>query len=165
MPKNKNGLKILYILLLFVSNITIAQACPPGIPAGAPGCVPPDVYNSQFGTPQPKVIKQQWADRWGAIAGDNVKGILGAVTGKKNKRSAEKAALKECHYKGGKNCRIELSYYNQCAAMIVGNTGFGFNNAASEERAKEIGMQKCQASDSNCKVFYSACSMAEIESK
>lgn len=163
MLSKNNGIKIGYILfvLLVISNIALAQACPPGIPAGAPGCVPPDVYNSQFGTPQPKVIKEKWADRWGAMAIDGEAGSLGAVEGMRSKRSAEKSALKKCKSGGGNNCVISISYFNQCASMVNGSKQYYTQSSPSLDGANKYGIARCAANDSNCRVYYSACSMAE----
>lgn len=156
---------VLFLSLLGI-NICYAQGCPAGIPPGAPGCVPPDVYNSQFGTPQPKVIRQKWADRWGAIAGDPIAGSLGFVTGYKSKRLAERAALRECVSNGGGGCKPIGSFFNQCAAFVIGANGGYSASAPNAKQAGDVAMQDCNAkNDKRCRVYRTACSMAEIETK
>lgn len=162
---NVNRALVLYLGLFFVSA-SFAQGCPSGIPAGAPGCVPPDIYNSQFNK-QPKavLIKRKWADRWGAVASDSIRGVLGTSTGLKNKQLAINSAIKDCKKKGGNNCEIEITYYNQCAGMFTSNTEYFLINAPSLEKVKEIGMGKCEKEGQVCKIYYSNCSMAEIETE
>lgn len=155
---------LLMIVMFVLSGSALAQSCPPGIPQGAPGCIPPDNpaspmypdYSPQTATP--RVI---WADRWGAIATDPITASLGAVIGMTSKRRAEKAALTECESKGGEACSVDLSYFNQCAVMILGDREYRMQSAATIEEAAQVGIDKCNQEDSNCRVYYSGCSMAE----
>lgn len=55
----------------------------------------------------------------GAIA-DDVDGVLGIVASLPSKRKAKKAAINECHKRGGKACEIGRTFANQCAAVIAG---------------------------------------------
>jgi Domain of unknown function (DUF4189) len=49
----------------------------------------------------------------------------------KNQRAAEKAALKQCKSRGGgKSCRIQISYADQCAVIAWGDR---FYNTARAE--------------------------------
>lgn len=153
---------IVFFLSLLGINICYAQGCPAGIPSGAPGCVPPDVYNSQFNKePQVKIIRQKWKDRWGAIAADGVAGSLGFVTGFASKRTAESAAMKECKAGGGKRCTLDLSFRNGCAVFMLGSKMSYTASAGDLASAENYGMKLCNVSDSGCRVYKSACSMAE----
>jgi len=87
-------------------------------------------------------------------------GILGVSTDKRSEREASQVAINDCRSKGGMNCQIEATYDNQCAAVIVGDGGYNAPNAATVDRAVELGMKTCRASGrSNCHVYYSACSL------
>lgn len=98
-----------------------------------------------------------WEKTWGAIAPSPKGGVLGTALGASNREEAEQLALADCKAKGGVECEIELSYHNQCAVMTVGDKFLGSAHAASIERASEIGIAGCQRNDTNCRVYYSAC--------
>jgi hypothetical protein len=103
----------------------------------------------------------KWETRWGAIATDAEHAKLGVVIAASNKRMAELGALEDCKNKGGSNCKLQLSYYNQCAAMVVGDRVMNTGSAATLEEAKQMGLSECQKDDSNCRVYYSGCSLPE----
>jgi Domain of unknown function (DUF4189) len=168
--KNKLNAKSKATLLLLISLLSlsfVAHAegnCPPGYfpttPPGQPGpqgCAPMP-NNSQDSA---QLSGPRWATRWGAIATDPTTGALGTVTGISSKRKAEKAALADCQAKGGKECKLQLAYDNECAAMIVGNNVFNVTADTTLQKAIQSGTKKCSDQDSNCHVFYSACSPPE----
>ena len=70
---------------------------------------------------------------------------------------AQAAALSDCRAKGG-NCKIEASYYNYCVALVTGDKVYNTQTAATVEEAARLGMAMCIKDDSNCRVYYSACS-------
>ena len=147
--------------LLYASQ---ACACPPGtVPQqgiGWQGCAPvPGTSNSPAANET-----SVWADRWGSIAIDMTPGGvgIGSASGMNRKRSAEKSALSACKRKGGTRCQIEITYYNQCAAIILGRRAFNSSSAASLEEAKSRGINKCtQAGDDECAIYFSDCSLPE----
>ena len=102
-----------------------------------------------------------WETRWGAIAtGD---GGLGAVTDMRSERQAKKAAIKQCKATangGGPNCKA-FSYYNQCAVIAWGSTGYILQRAENISTASSLGMQKCNSQYQECEIFYSGCSYAK----
>lgn len=156
---------LLAIILLGIVSFAYAEGgtCPPGYypigGQGASGCAPiPDSEEADEESSPPSV---RWADRWGAIAIDNTSSEVGVITSMPSKSKAEKAALAQCRAKGSDACKVKLAYYNQCAAIVWGNTGYNTTHAATKERASEIGMQSCGAEDSNCRVFYADCSLPE----
>lgn len=110
---------------------------------------------------QPQQLPPQptgyWEKTWGAIAPSPVGGVLGTATGASSKEEAERLALADCEAKGGGACQIELAYHNQCAVMTLGDKFLGSAHAVSVERATEIGIAGCQKTDTNCRVYYSAC--------
>jgi len=157
-------------LLLLTLSVGSAAACPPGtVPQqgiGWQGCAPVPGTGTGTGTgqspnPPPREI---WEDRWGAIAVDDTPNSvgIGSASGLKQKKAAERAALRSCKKKGGTRCEVKLSYYSQCAAMIWGAHGFTINGAATIEKAAEIGIEKCKsAKDPSCEVYFSECSYPE----
>ena len=109
---------------------------------------------SQQSAPQPTGY---WVKTWGAIAPSHVDAILGTSIGADSKAEAERLARMDCFRKGGKACGINLSYYIQCAAMIVGDIYVNSYSNATIEQAKNRGLKDCQKDDTNCRVYYSAC--------
>lgn len=158
---------LLGLLLLLNSVVHAENGCPPGmIPANGTdinSCVPipPGYYqNQQQQQPQPSRPPPQWATRWGAIATDSVKGVLGAVTGLSSKSEAQQAAMADCLAKGGSPCKLEVAYDNECAAMVVGDDVYNVGADTTLEKAVQYGMKLCTgANHTNCHVYYSACSL------
>ena len=164
------GKRILFVLLLLIMPRAQAQtACPTGVAPGSAQCGPSPTYhgvgNASTGTyqpPAPVVMQQKWADRWGTIAYDELNPIIGTATGMKNRRISEKTALSQCRSKGGQKCKIAISYYNQCAALLAAKGGgLVTGNAASAEQAVKLGMNQCKEQGSDCSVYYTNCSMSE----
>ena len=146
---------------LLWSGVAHAQAaCPPGQILYGSGnglnmCGPD---NRQQSAPQPPA--QQWERRWGAIATSVPDGVLGVSTDLSSKREASRVAVQDCQSKGGLNCKIETTYDNQCAAVIVGDGAYNAPIAATADKAVEIGMKICRDGGlANCHVYYSACSL------
>lgn len=158
---------LLGLLLLLGSAVHAEGNCPPGYyPIGTPqgqagpqGCapIPGHTNNQQQAHPQPL---PQWASRWGAVATDGVDGSLGAITGAPSRSEAEKLAMADCQSKGGSRCKVDVSYRNGCAAMVVGNGGYNVESAAKVNQAVQLSMNICnKAGRTNCHVYYSACSL------
>lgn len=109
----------------------------------------------QLPPPQPSGY---WEKTWGAIVGHSSQPILGAAVGAKSEDEAKRSALADCKAKGGgSGCRLDLTYYNQCAVLVTGDNLYNTARAESIERAAQLGMTKCVESDTNCRVYYSAC--------
>ncbi|RYF58706.1 MAG: DUF4189 domain-containing protein [Cytophagaceae bacterium] len=112
--------------------------------------------------PQQAPLKppEQWERRWGAITTDAVKGVIGVTVDQRSEGEASQAAVADCKRQGGVNCRIDVTYDNQCAVLVVGANGYNTPNAATRARATELGMKTCRDSGSpDCRVLYSACSL------
>src|SRR3546814_4114213 len=86
---------------------------------------------------KPAVPQVKWADSWGAIAIDDIRGEAGIVTGFPSKRKAKKAAIEECRKRGGEDCSISIIYTNQCAA-VVSNSVMSSSANRSEEHTSEL---------------------------
>jgi Domain of unknown function (DUF4189) len=103
----------------------------------------------------------QWATRWGAIAIDPnaSKGGVGVASDMKSQRAAEKAAMKQCRNKGGgKTCRVQTAYDNQCGVIAWGDTYYSTANGDTIDSASELGLRECGKETSNCRIYYSNCS-------
>lgn len=152
-------------VLLFSSLAHGEGGCPAGmIPASGTNinsCIPiPAGYARQpAASIAPPAI---WADRWGAVATDSVKGVLGVATDMVTKDEAETVALLNCTANGGAHCIKQTWYRNGCAVMVLGDAGFNVGNAGTVEEATRQGMEICtKSNDTNCHVYYSGCSLPQ----
>jgi hypothetical protein len=160
---------LLGLLLLTGSVVHAEGECPPGMfPTNPPGtqgpvgCAPIPGYDQQApaSAQQPAIPPPQWKSEWGAIATDGPGGHLGTAVNGVSREVAEQTALADCRTKGGSNCKLENTYSNACAAMIVGDAGHNSNSAATLDEAIALGIKTCsKAGDKNCHAFYSACSL------
>ena len=161
----KKYLKHLLCLgLLGLSGSAYAEGgCPNGMTPVNNGqnwtCVPGgnDAAVQQAAPQLPPQPTGYWVKTWGAIAGDDPKGILGTALGVDDSIQAGRQAIADCHAKGGKECKLHLTYHNQCAVFVAGNNGHIATGAASIAKATEISMRDCKKSDKDCRVHYSAC--------
>lgn len=151
------------LLLLLAGAANAEQGCPDGfVPnaAGTPGvpCVPGSAPNWGDQPQQPIV---RWAARWGAFAGDSESGKIGQASGMPTKRKAEKQAIAHCRSKGGSNCKVELTYSNQCGVVAYGGGYMNTASAATVDEASQIALRRCNDNSSSCKIYFSDCSYAE----
>jgi hypothetical protein len=96
--------------------------------------------------------------RWGAIAlGGNG---FGATRGRTDEASATSGALRQCEEGGGAGeCRIRLTYRNQCTAYATGDdrqVGLAYANTIDE--AGKLALRSCDEAARNCQIRYAACS-------
>jgi hypothetical protein len=119
------------------------------------------VNSNQPQRSQPLPPPPQWATRWGAMATDGPGGHLGSVVGLSSKADAQRAAIADCQAKGGTHCAIEVAYDNECAAMVLGDNLHNITADVTLDRAIQSSMKSCSASDTNCHVYYTACSLPQ----
>ncbi|MFS6599865.1 DUF4189 domain-containing protein, partial [Staphylococcus aureus] len=81
-------------------------------------------------------------------------GSVGIANDLQDQLSAEQAAIAACQAKGGITCNIEITYRNQCAGLVAGDTGHNTKSGATVAEAIQKAMQVCAASDTNCRAFY-----------
>ncbi len=150
------------VLLLAAGAAGAEGGCPPGmIPYSGTNMSSCGPMPAGYGQPaQP--AGPHWETRWGAIATDGAKAALGAVSGMRSKRQAKKLALAQCRAEGGTKCKLDLAYYNQCAVMVTGDKLYMSQGAPTIELATRLALASCEEADTNCHVYYSACSMAEL---
>jgi hypothetical protein len=163
-------LNLLFILvLIFTSDIALAEGgCPLGqYPIGGQGavaCAPMPTENSQ---PKARPIGK-WIKTWGAIASGSVDAVVnyGVSTGKISKSEAEESALAECSSHGEQNCKVKLTYRNQCAAVatpqINGKPAIGTVNFVGRENilmAESDALSACRKDNpqAQCDIIYKNC--------
>jgi hypothetical protein len=160
----KSSYRSIFLFLLFFMNLANAEGgCPPGMyppnPANTNVCYPfPDSQQSQQQQKQ-----AYWQSRYGAIAigSHPVNGtVAGLAKNMASKQSAEKLALADCKAQGGgQTCKLKLSYYNQCAAIVWGDSFGVVQGAETVDVASDIAMQECASKTKNCRVLYTDCSL------
>ena len=160
------------LLLLLVSLPLLAFAegsCPPGFypigGQGVQGCAPipgAATTGSEAGIPAPAPRPTgYWEQTWGAISIAKSTGDIGVTYGKSSKSEADSDALGKCATYGAKDCRISLSYKNQCAAIAKEAKGAYVHSGRSSsiERATGIAMKGCIANTGGaCEVVHTNCS-------
>jgi len=149
----------------FCAHVLAEGGCPDGqYPMTGQGwrsCAPIPGYAQQQ-TQVPVLPAPRWASRWGAIATDASKGVVGSSAGiSESVASAERAALNDCKNKGGDQCKIKVSYVNACGAMSVGDKTFNVNWGLTEEEAIDKSMATCRKDDANCITYFTTCSPPE----
>lgn len=163
----KGHLALIGILLLLLT--TPAWACPDGLmpnAAGTPGmeCVPiPGL--TRPGSGDNGAHAPVWETRWGAIAYDAASGSVGISSEESSKRRAMKQAQDHCKSKGGSICDIDITYHNQCVAVVSGpsptGTGVLMNSAsaATSRYAEHLALETCVTDTrAQCTTFYTGCS-------
>ena len=155
--------RLLLIGVLAVTGIAYGQtACPVGVPIGDPRCGPSPSW--PISSPQPE--GPQWQLTWGAIAADSTTGDIGTSAGKLSKREAKREAIARCAATGSRNCKLQLAYHNQCAAIagpsedgiIVSGTTI-FQGGSTIELAAQLALSACMAKRDGgaCSVDFAEC--------
>jgi hypothetical protein len=138
------------------SQISWAQ-CASGANAGGVCVPPPDQsYSPLNPQQQPRAV---WVDRWGAIAFSATTNDGGHTENQESRSIATKIAMGDCARNGAKDCKVVLTFYNQCAAAAWGKGELGYSGAETRELAEQYAIVRC--GDSTCKIVYSACSLAQ----
>ena len=110
---------------------------------------------------QPQTARIRWLDHWGAIATDEPSGSLGVSTDMPSSKQAESSALADCQSKHGADCKVQITYRNQCVAMVVGGKIFNVNPGTTIAQASQAGLKTCSTAANDCHVYYSNCSLAQ----
>jgi hypothetical protein len=154
---NTNRIFALLMLMMISRSAYAEGGCPPGMyppnPANTAVCYP--IPDSQQQKPQ-----GYWQNRYAAIAIGKTatgSGAVGVSTNKTSKKKADKAAKSECVNNGGKDCKVVMSYYNQCAVLAWGATGSSTATGANIEEVTGRALADCSQSHKSCKVYYSNC--------
>ncbi|MBV6851749.1 DUF4189 domain-containing protein [Xanthomonas axonopodis pv. cajani] len=170
----KFGWPLIFSALCAAGAAKAEQGCPPGqYPIGGQGvaaCAPIPQGNSEQTAPAPRPLGK-WIKTWGAIAIGtfNDTPYYGVPTGRLSKSEASEDALKLCAKKGPVNCKITLTYFNQCAAIAEPQTSSGEIDLRgnvvsvgkeSVEAAENYANEECRKDNggAQCKVIYKKCS-------
>ncbi|WP_407315393.1 DUF4189 domain-containing protein [Pseudomonas sp. nanlin1] len=144
-----------FTLLLFGLQVQAQTRCPIGAQAGSMQCLPDEPQGGYNAPAQPT---GEWIKTWGAIAQSSTTGEAGSAVGKLSESEAEQAALRQCALEGTTDCKVFLTFHNQCAALVSSDSQSFFQGAVSERRSIKLAKKSCEASDSGpCKVMYSEC--------
>ncbi|MDV2451203.1 hypothetical protein GGR79_002241 [Xanthomonas arboricola] len=131
--------------------------CPIGTQMGSMQCIPdtPEMNGTQTPSSAPT---GEWIKTWGAIANSSSTGEAGSAVGKLSEEEAERAALRQCAVGGARDCKVQLTYKNQCSALVSSDSESFFQASPTEIRATSLAKKSCKASNSgSCKVVYSEC--------
>ena len=146
-------------LLVCAAAVSAQTACPVGTAPGSATCGPaPAGAEIPAQPPRPS---GEWLKTWGAIS-SNRAGDMGVSSGKLSQREAEQVALAQCAgWKTG-DCKIDISYRNQCVAA-AGPTGNRRGGATTSgptlDGAKNQAMKICsEVSGGECKIMVAECS-------
>ncbi|MCD5970621.1 DUF4189 domain-containing protein [Pseudomonas quasicaspiana] len=135
-----------------ISTTAMGQTrCPIGVQAGNVQCIPDDPQAEVNAAPRPT---GEWIKTWGAIASSD-SGDIGSSTGKFSKKDAEAEAIKICADFGNSDCKVNMTYKNQCVAVVQaakGRTGGKIITAETADIAKRTALQECQE-DSGAQCF------------
>ncbi|WP_228740624.1 DUF4189 domain-containing protein, partial [Xanthomonas euvesicatoria] len=76
-----------------------------------------------------------------------------------SRQEAEKKAVQLCAEGGATDCKVDLSYKNQCAASVSSDKKSFLQGAESKDVAINLAMRDCKDhGGGECKVIYSGCS-------
>lgn len=130
-----------------------------------PGMVPYTAASPNACAPMPRSATPRgasgarWASQWGALAFDAAAGIMGAASDSRSKGEAKRIALEDCRARGGRVCKVEMSYRDSCVVVVAGDRQSDTTTASSAERAAELGLSACEArKDRRCQLYYAECS-------
>ncbi|WP_115000859.1 DUF4189 domain-containing protein [Xanthomonas campestris] len=162
----KPALSCVALLLIFPITAAFGQtACPIGTAAGSAMCGPGpsdsqgSSSDSYITTPAPRP-NGEWLKTWGAVA-QSPNGDTGLSAGFLSKGDASRDALSKCATWGAADCRVIVTYRNQCVASVNpvdGGAGGAIANASSVENATKIAGKSCEKSGRACKLTFSECS-------
>jgi len=96
-------------------------------------------------------------DRYGAIAYSPRTGHYGYADNARSRGGAERLALENCE---GRDCKVQVWFYNSCGALATGEGGriFGWAHDTSLREAKESAVEQCRSRGGRrCRVVISAC--------
>ncbi|WP_127563745.1 DUF4189 domain-containing protein [Stenotrophomonas indicatrix] len=144
--------------------------CPPGSypigGQGVQGCAPiPGAgggVSQQSPSPPPRPLGE-WIRTWGGVAVSPTTSDAGVSTGQLSKKAAERDAIAKCADSGARDCKVSVTYFNQCMSWVVpsgrtGNGRSGIGTGPTLERAGEMAQGICQNDQPGaCTVIHENC--------
>jgi hypothetical protein len=113
--------------------------------------------------PRPITI---WERRWGGLAYDSTSAQWFGAYSYQSQRAVRAGLIDYCEKQGAPECKIQLTYSNQCAAVARAyDKGVGqprkdsVNTGANENEAKENAIRSCKSDwgTNQCDVIISGC--------
>src|SRR6185437_1184711 len=106
--------------------------CPPGSypigGQGVQGCAPiPGAgggVSQQSPSPPPRPLGE-WIRTWGGVAVSPTTSDAGVSTGQLSKKAAERDAMAKCADRGARDCKVSVTYFNQCMSWVVPSAAQG----------------------------------------
>ena len=90
----------------------------------------------------------------GAIVMDAASGMTGIGGSQPTEEAAIQAATAMCQRKGGKNCRVDITYSNQCGALAWGSNHAVSARGRTLEIASKFAIDACEkTTGKKCEVF------------
>lgn len=125
--------------------------------------VPEVIQGSDWVEQNSHVFIPSGSPSWGAIARDsNLLGLngLGVSDNWISERDAAWSAVNLCRQNGGKDCDVELTYYNACLAVAVSEKGEVYwLTGVTRDLASQKVMQLCaDKRQGPCRLPYARCS-------
>ncbi|WP_244150051.1 DUF4189 domain-containing protein [Xanthomonas sacchari] len=144
-----------FLMVFFCFNASAQTRCPVGVKMGSAQCLPDD---NEAAPPRPT---GEWIKTWGAIAAAS-NGDIGSSTGKFSEQDAKDNALRICENFGNSDCKIMVTYKNQCVAVVKaadGRIGGKIVTAGGEDEARKDALNQCKkTSGAECSVVGTDCS-------
>ena len=97
----------------------------------------------------------RWEERWGAIVMDAASGMTGIGGSQPTEEAAIQTATAMCQRKGGKSCRVDITYSNQCGALAWGSNHAVSARGRTLEIASKYAIDACEKTTGKCEVFFS----------
>ena len=145
------------LALSFATSAFAQTACPVGVSPGSPQCGP-DSGTSRGDIPPPRPTGE-WIKTWGAIAISKSTGEVGTSAGKFSESDANGSAVRQCSTNGASDCKVQLTYRNQCSALAASQVDTFFQSSSTEQLAISLVTKVCEQSGGGaCKVMYTECS-------
>ena len=101
----------------------------------------------------------RWEERWGAIVMDAASGMTGIGGSQPTEEAAIQAATAMCQRKGGKNCRVDITYSNQCGALAWGSSHAVSARGRTLEIASKFAIDACENDRQEVRGLFSDCSL------
>lgn len=168
-PAGAAALALLLVAFFTSYPVQAEGGCPPGqYPIGGQGvqgCAPIPGGDAAAGSAAPRPTGR-WIKTWGAIA-LSPSGASGASTGKRSKSDAVAEAEAVCARDGAAECKVAMTYKNQCAVAVVPKSLVGgtfFSSSATIEESTGRALKQCEkGAHGVCHAIYEDCTKPEFQ--
>ncbi|WP_046060351.1 DUF4189 domain-containing protein [Paracidovorax citrulli] len=128
--------------LLLLSGASAQTACPSGVAPGSARCGP----SPDSGSDAAPRATGEWIKTWGAIA-TSPSGNGGVSSQQLSEDAARNKALENCRNAGPGECKVQITYRNQCVSLVHPTQGTGgvFITGPTIEESVRLGKAKYAA--------------------